>query len=106
MIREIMPTDLASRAGTETAPLLLDVREAWELEIARLADAVHIPMGQVPDRLGELPRDRDIVVMCHAGGRSARVCQFLQQQGYSRVLNLAGGILGWAEQVDPSLPTY
>ena len=106
MIREITPRDVAGRAGTETAPLLLDVREAWELEIARLADAVHIPMGQVPDRLGELPRDRDIVVMCHAGGRSARVCQFLQQQGYTRVWNLAGGILAWAEQVDPSLPSY
>ncbi len=106
MIREITPRDVASRAGTETAPLLLDVREAWELEIARLADAVHIPMGQVPDHLGKLPRDRDIVVMCHAGGRSARVCQFLQQQGYARVWNLAGGILAWAEQVDPSLPSY
>jgi rhodanese-related sulfurtransferase len=106
MIKEVTPKALAGRASTEPAPLLLDVREAWELEIARLPDAVHIPMGQIPDRLAELPHDRDIVVVCHSGGRSARVGQFLQQQGYPRVWNLAGGILAWAEQVDPSLPTY
>lgn len=106
MTREITPLEFAGRAGAEPAPVLLDVREAWELAISRLDDAVHIPMGQVPDRLDEIPRDREVVVLCRSGGRSAQVCRFLQQQGYQRVWNLTGGILAWGEQVDPSLTPY
>lgn len=106
MIREITPRELAGRDGAEPAPLLLDVRESWELDISRLDGAVHIPMGQVPDRLDEIPRDREVVVLCRSGGRSAQVCRFLQQQGYAQVRNLAGGILAWGEQVDPTLTPY
>lgn len=108
MLKEMTPAEFAARAREGDAPLLLDVREDWELAIARLDGAVHIPMGQVPDRLAELDggREREIVVMCRSGGRSAQVAGFLQQQGYSRVWNLAGGILAWSEQVDPTLPSY
>lgn len=106
MAREMSPREFAERARAGSAPLLLDIREDWELAIARLEDAVHIPMGEIPARFRELQPDRDIVVLCRSGGRSAQVAQFLQQQGYERVWNLAGGILAWSEQVDPSVSPY
>ena len=105
-VPEITPTEFAALAAEGQAPLLLDVREDWELAIARLDGAVHIPMGQVPDRLAELDREARIVVMCRSGGRSATVARFLQQQGYQDVRNLAGGILAWGEELDPGLPSY
>lgn len=100
------PREYAARAEAGPAPLLLDVREGWELEIARLDGVLHIPMGEIPARLGELAPEREIVVLCRSGGRSATVARFLQQQGYQDVWNLAGGILAWSEQVDPSLTQY
>lgn len=106
MIKEMTPTEFSARATSGPAPLLVDVREDWELAIASLEQAVHVPMGEVPDRLEELPRDRDIVLMCRSGMRSAQVARFLQQEGYERVWNLAGGILAWSEQLDPSLTPY
>lgn len=106
MVREVTPgefvTSLAGRPGT----LLVDVREAWELNVARLPDALHIPMAQIPTRLGELDRGRDVVVMCRSGGRSLRVAHFLEAQGYPSVANLTGGILAWHREVDASLATY
>jgi rhodanese-related sulfurtransferase len=86
-------------------PLVLDVREPWELAIARLAGTVDIPMNEVPARLTELPKEREIVVMCKSGGRSLKVAQYLDRQGY-RVANLTGGIQAWASEVDPKLPSY
>lgn len=100
------PREYAARAEAGAAPLLLDVREGWELEIARLDGVLHIPMGEIPARLGELAPEREIVVLCRSGGRSATVARFLQQQGYQDVWNLAGGILAWSEQLDPSLTQY
>lgn len=94
---------LATRPG-ET--LLLDVREANELAICGVPAARHIPMGQVPANLDQLPRDRDILVMCHYGVRSLRVTYFLRQHGFDRVANVAGGIDAWAEQIDPTLARY
>jgi rhodanese-related sulfurtransferase len=106
MVKEMTPREFAARAETDPAPVLLDVREAWELAIARVDEAVHIPMGEIPARIGELEHERDIVVLCHSGGRSGQVARYLEQQGYTRVWNLAGGILAWADQLDPSLPRY
>lgn len=100
------PREYAARAEAGSAPLLLDVREDWELAIARLDGVLHIPMGEIPARLGELAPEREIVVLCRSGGRSAQVARFLQQQGYRDVWNLAGGILAWSEQLDPSLSPY
>jgi rhodanese-related sulfurtransferase len=100
------PREYAARAEAGPAPLLLDVREGWELAIARLDGVLHIPMGEIPARLGELAPEREIVVLCRSGGRSATVARFLQQQGYRDVWNLAGGILAWSEQLDPSLTQY
>ena len=100
------PREYAARAEAGPAPLLLDVREGWELAIARLDGVLHIPMGEIAARLGELAPEQEIVVLCRSGGRSATVARFLQQQGYSNVWKLAGGILAWSEQLDPSLTPY
>jgi adenylyltransferase/sulfurtransferase len=105
MIEEISPRDLQARLAAPDPPLVLDVREVWERDIARLPGTVDIPMGEVPGRLAELPKDRDIVVMCRSGGRSLKVSQFLDKSGY-RVANLAGGILAWSRDIDPTLRTY
>ena len=106
MPREMTPTEFAARAEGTPGPVLLDIREEWELAIARVESALHIPMGELPDRLDELDKDSDIVVLCRSGGRSAQVARFLQQQGFPHVWNLAGGILAWSEQLDPSLSPY
>ena len=106
MVREVSPTEFVATLAGAPATLLVDVREAWELEIARVPGAVHIPMGEVPERLDELDRDRDLVILCKAGGRSLSVARFLEAQGYPSVTNLTGGILAWQRDVDPTLATY
>ena len=82
------------RDGGESVTLL-DVREPHELAICKVAGSVDIPMQQVPQRLSELPREGAIVVMCHHGGRSRMVTNFLRQNGYGNAVNLAGGIDAW-----------
>lgn len=106
MPKEMTPAEYVGRAAREPAPLLLDVREEWELAIAAVEGAMHMPMDEVPDRLGELAKDRDIVVMCRSGVRSAQVARYLEQRGYDKVWNLAGGILEWSAQIDPSISPY
>jgi molybdopterin/thiamine biosynthesis adenylyltransferase/rhodanese-related sulfurtransferase len=86
--------------------LVLDVREPWEVAVAPFEGAVALPMQQVPVRHGELPRDREIVVLCHHGQRSAMVAEYLRSAGFPRVLNLTGGIDRWSVEVDPGVPRY
>jgi len=106
LVREVTPAAYVATLAGAPATLLLDVREAWELEIARIPGAVHIAMGDVPQRLAELDRGRDVVVLCKSGGRSLAVARFLEAQGYPSVANLTGGILAWQRDVDPTLATY
>jgi rhodanese-related sulfurtransferase len=87
-------------------PVVLDVREPKEADICKLPGSVLIPLGQLPERLAELPTDRTIVVHCHHGGRSARATAFLREHGYGKAFNLTGGIHGWSLKVDPSVKTY
>lgn len=105
MVPEIPPRELDARLRAADPPIVLDVREPWELDLARLAGTLDIPMNEVPGRLAELPRDRDIVVMCRSGGRSAQVAEYLHRMGY-RAQNLTGGILAWASDVDPTIRMY
>lgn len=105
-IVEIGPAALKVLLDSAQPPLVLDVRENWERDAARLPDTLDIPMMDVPQRLNELPRDRAIVVMCHGGMRSMKVAHFLAQQGFSQLANLTGGIHAWASDVDPSVGTY
>ncbi|HET7298265.1 MAG TPA: rhodanese-like domain-containing protein [Burkholderiales bacterium] len=87
-------------------PLLLDVREPWEWETARIEGSQHIPMREVPARLGEIDSDREVVAVCHHGGRSQQVAMFLEKNGFSKVHNLQGGVDAWSRTVDPAVPLY
>jgi rhodanese-related sulfurtransferase len=107
-MKQIAPAELAAwlaDAGREK-PVLLDVREPWELEKARIAGARHVPMREMPGRLGELDPDQDLVAFCHLGGRSMQVAMFLEKNGFSKVHNLVGGVDAWSRTVDPAVPLY
>jgi rhodanese-related sulfurtransferase len=104
-VAEITPTEFVARRARGESLTLLDVREDWELGVASVPDVVHIPMGEVADRLGELDRGREVVVLCRSGRRSLQVANFLQQNGFQAV-NLAGGILAWSRELDATIPTY
>lgn len=85
---------------------IIDVREPYELEICQVAGAAHIPMRQIPEHLDALPRDKHLLILCHAGGRSRRVTEFLRARGLSAVSNIAGGIDAWAEEIEPGMRRY
>jgi rhodanese-related sulfurtransferase len=107
MVDEVSPAEVALRLKKAPAGVvLLDVREPWERELAVIEPSVHIPMNEVPDRAGELPRDRSIVVYCHAGVRSAMVAGYLEHHGFRSVASLAGGIDAWSTKVDRAVPRY
>jgi rhodanese-related sulfurtransferase len=106
MIREMPVTELKSRRDQGEKPLVIDVREDWELQLASIPDVVHVPMNQLPARLGEFSRDAETIVMCHAGGRSLRVAHYLASQGFVNVANLTGGISAWSQEVDATVPQY
>jgi adenylyltransferase/sulfurtransferase len=86
--------------------LLVDVREPFEYDIAKIDGATLLPLGELPERMTELPRNKQIVIMCKSGSRSAQATAFLQQQGFQDVYNLQGGINAWAIEIDPDMPTY
>lgn len=93
-------------ASVEPGPLLLDVREPWEFERCHLEGSLLMPMRQVMQSLAELDPDRETVVICHHGIRSRRICQILEMNDFTRVINLSDGIDGWARYVDINMPTY
>lgn len=104
-IPEITPTEFVARRDRGEDLTLLDVREDWELGVASVPNVVHIPMGAVADRMGELDRNKEIVVLCRSGRRSLEVAKLLQQNGF-RTVNLAGGILAWSRELDATIPAY
>jgi adenylyltransferase/sulfurtransferase len=87
-------------------PVLLDVREPFEVEICQIAGSVTIPMGELAERAAELPRDRPIVVHCHHGGRSLQAVKFLRAKGFAQTTSMRGGIAGWAEEFDAAMERY
>ncbi|MBU1236589.1 MAG: sulfurtransferase [Gammaproteobacteria bacterium] len=87
-------------------PVLIDVREPWEFDICRIGGVKPMPMRSIPARFMELKRDAETVVICHHGARSYQVCMFLEQQGFSNLFNLHGGMAAWSRDVDPTTPTY
>ena len=96
MVKEIDSYELQTRLSKGDALLLLDIRSAGELAQGVLPDAEHLPMHMIPVRMDDLPTDRDVVLYCHSGARSYHACVYLGQRGYDNVINLRGGILGWA----------
>ncbi len=104
---EITPEDLQALRQNGSAPMVLDVREPWEIEKASLTGTLNIPMNDIPARFrGELDPQSHIVVICHHGVRSWNVTAWLRQQGYDKVQSLRGGIDRWARQIDPTVPVY
>ena len=104
-LAEIDPLEVKRRMSKGEKPLILDVREPWEIAAASIAGTLNIPMGDIPSRMAELDRNRETIVMCHHGVRSAQVAMYLARSGFAFVLNLSGGIDGWSE-IDPSVPRY
>ncbi|HVF64571.1 MAG TPA: rhodanese-like domain-containing protein [Casimicrobiaceae bacterium] len=108
MIAEIEPAELDAwrRDDKRAAPLVVDVRERWELDVCAFDGARSLPLSTHAHALLELPRDEDIVVVCHHGVRSFQVTAWLAHRGWSRVHNLRGGLAAWADQVDPAMARY
>ena len=103
---EITPVELKKKLDAGETPFILDVREPNEYQINRIPGSTLIPLGELPRRYQELPRDREIVTQCKMGGRSAKAMDFLKTVGFTNVKNLKGGILEWIDKVDPSQPKY
>ncbi|MGB9414807.1 MAG: molybdopterin-synthase adenylyltransferase MoeB [Acidobacteriaceae bacterium] len=104
-VPQIGPEELKRRQAAGEDVFVLDVREPHEYQIANIGGHL-IPLNDLPKRISELDREKNIVVQCKSGGRSQRGAEFLQQQGFTHVENLAGGITAWSEKVDPSIPKY
>ncbi len=104
---EISVTEAKSlREQSPDGTVIIDVREPFELDICRVAGAVHIPMRQVPEQVDSLPRDKHLLILCHAGSRSRRVTEFLRARGLPAVSNITGGIDAWAVEVEPGMQRY
>ncbi|MGO9796692.1 MAG: molybdopterin-synthase adenylyltransferase MoeB [Terracidiphilus sp.] len=104
-IPQLSVKDLKRRMDAGENLFILDVREPFEYQIANIGGKL-IPQNEVPQRLSEIDRNREIIVQCKSGGRSQRIAEFLKQSGYPKVVNLAGGILAWSDEVDPRVPKY
>jgi adenylyltransferase/sulfurtransferase len=101
----ISPQEVHNRLESGEPLLLLDVREDWEYATAHIPDSIHIPLGQLPTRIGELSPEAEMVVFCHHGMRSMNATAFLIKQGFTQVKNMTGGIDLYA-QVDTTIPRY
>jgi adenylyltransferase/sulfurtransferase len=104
-IPQLSVKELKQRMDAGENVYILDVREPYEYRIAQIG-GILIPQTDVPNRLAEIDREREIIVQCRSGVRSQRIAEFLKQQGYPRVVNLAGGILAWADEIDPKMQKY
>ncbi len=105
-IPEMSPHELKRRMDAGEPFELIDVREPFEYEIARINGAKLIPLGEITERLDEIQREQPIVVHCHSGQRSAQAVRLLQQRGLANIYNLEGGIDAWSDQIDPNVPKY
>jgi adenylyltransferase/sulfurtransferase len=104
---EITATELKERLDRGDDVQIIDVREPAEYAVARIPDSKHIPLGQVLNRMSEIDPERDTVVHCKMGGRSAKAIEALKRAGFTgRLTNLKGGITAWSNEVDPSVPKY
>ena len=107
MISEMTVQQFLARRAEGAPMTLLDVREEWEVRLSPAPSGyLHIPMGQIPERSGEMDPGAEIVVMCRSGGRSMEVARYLQRSGFATVANLKGGILAWSRDIDPAIPVY
>ena len=87
-------------------PIILDVREKWEYDICHIENSVHIPMGKITEKKDELNYNDMIIVVCHHGVRSRMVAKYLDGNGFTNIINLAGGVDAWSNEIDPSMTKY
>ena len=108
MIGDVVPVELRAwqQDASREPPVVLDVREPWEVAQCRIEGSVTVPMAMLPQAIGRLPRDRPIVVVCHHGVRSLHAAAWLARAGFADVHNLRGGIAAWANDVEPSMKRY
>ncbi len=104
-MKEISVQELKELKDKNADFQLIDVREENEYEVAEIGGEL-IPMATVPDNLDKISKDKQVVVHCRSGKRSGGIVQYLESQGYDNVVNLAGGILAWSDEIDPSIPKY
>ncbi|MEX0661499.1 MAG: rhodanese-like domain-containing protein [Balneolaceae bacterium] len=104
-MKELTVQELKKKKDNNETFTLLDVREEFEFHISNI-DGQLIPLDQLPDRLGELDKEKEVVVMCRTGGRSAKACKLLTENGFKNVSNLKGGVNAWAQEIDTTLPVY
>lgn len=102
----ISPKELKARLDKGDKLVLLDVREQWEYDLAKMTGSILIPLGTLPHSMANLNRDAEIIAICHHGMRSADATNFLLQQGFTNVKNLIGGIDAWSSQVDGTVARY
>lgn len=105
-VTQIDPAGLKAIMDAGKPHCLLDVREPWEVALARIPGSHVIPLQEIPSRYRELDAGSEIIVMCKAGARSQRAAEFLIAQGFGTVRNLQGGIDAWAREIDPTVPRY
>jgi len=106
MIKEIEVNELNKKFTNKEDFILLDVRNLHEVLFSKINNSIHIPMNEIPERLDELDQNKEIIVQCKSGKRSAKVCEYLLTQNFTDIKNLRGGILAWAEQIDSSIQVY
>ena len=115
MLTQVLPAQfqqwLATHAENGVKPVVLDVREPWEISLSSIQpgtgfELVCIPMHEIPARLDELDAEQPVACLCHHGARSQRVALFLHHQGFGQVVNLSGGIDAWSLERDPTVPRY
>ena len=105
-MKQMLPVELKARLAAGEEIQLVDVREAWEYQTARIGGSTSMPMAEVAARIAELDPKTDLVVICHHGGRSMQIAVFLERHGFSKVHNLTGGVDAWARTVELSMPVY
>ena len=104
-MKEVTVAELKQLKDNNADFQLIDVREPHEAEIAQIGGLL-IPMGQVLENLDKIAKDKQVVIHCRSGARSGSICQALEKEGYNNVYNLKGGILAWANEIDPSVTKY
>ena len=106
MNKEISAAEAAKLRDENPEALFLDVREDSELTICRIEGALHIPMGEISERVHSLTKEAPLIIFCHHGMRSRHVLQYLESSGFKNAINLKGGIHAWSLEVDPTIPHY
>ena len=106
MIKEITVKELKNKFDNNEDFMLLDVRNIQEVLFSKINGSIHIPMNEIMDRINELDSNKEIIIQCKSGKRSARVCEYLMTQNYKNVKNLIGGIIAWSNEIDNSIQVY